>query len=1295
MPPSPHGGRAGELLPVSWDVEPEPQLPEDDTAPLAILGRRALQSPTAATGAAGPPQRPVSKLAALQQQKRHIEELTESLQLPAPSSSQGKGVATALGRVPAERDADPAAQQAAVADAARTRRWQWLKAAEAGTVATFEYLCEQESAASGRDAAALVNTVDAGGDTALHRAAALGHTAVVAWLLQHGAAADILNARQETPMTVAAPEVLTLLAQYVSDTSGSEDDFGADAQLHGRAHGYHNTARGSGDWLPASARPPGGDATAGAAVPRHVAAVAVPQRAPATATASSTASASSVPRRDYVAGDISSDEANTPSPAQHSSFHSRSQMPTVEPKLSQRRPAAPSLQFSDFDDFDDDDDDDDDDDRVKQGWERTPRTPVGGDSICERSFFICSEHGWIRPFCRDVLTRRGTLCFCRRVQGSEAAVKDSGAPVTDVSMAMGEGMPSADSPAAHEGPRIFPHAQGASPRDVAAAQREPRAKKNDKTCCEVCYFEFSVILAIFINSIFLAAYDPLYPDSTHNRTCDNVGKFFTIVFTIEMLIKMIDQGVVFGRGTYLRDGRNGKEQHAARDPESDTFQESSGSPFWNWLDLVVVGTGYLDFIPGFDNQFGVLRTIRLMRPLRAIGAIKGLKQQVEVLMMRETLENIGNVCLLMIITFSVFSIVGVRFFGGVLRGHCYDAATLELRDEEEICNTGKQDSCGVGFFCSKTEPMTGDLNENPNFGIIGFDTFGQAMMTVFVCTTLEGWTGVMYMVQDGYSDFAWMYFVLMIVAGSVIIINLFLAVISSGYEESMSADIEAKHFNRSAFQCIDLIRGAVHNALIRPCDAEHLITNERVAVGLKVKLSEPALQRLKRCRRTAIYNMSLDTIGTVAAIRPNSRVRIRGDRNELCWHDLINVTPAVPEELTKGAKREWAAAHAHAPQIDQRVTQFLGFFGVTEDTIDEGTMDGQNQTKEVLLEMCEFTDGFKRLYAKQEKIKETLHYVDDHSGNFELDDEAHRHQVVITDKAVMSLLEYLTTPQKGRDKEWQERMLERIFKSMDRDADGNLTRKEFYDAFVNPRLTDEDDVEMALSTDDVSNEKLKGKNWKEVFKLYSRFLSHNATFAQFITWMVFLNCIVLAIDYHGMPECSGFFSVCVMDTFNLLFTFIFLTEMIIKLVGLTPAGYIKDTFNIFDGTIVALSVIELMMPGDSGGISVFRAMRILRIFKAAARFENLKKVILTIVTTLPELANFFILLSLFVFFYAVMGLQMFGGTYASLEELYGEHPRVNFDTFWWSTMTIFQVLTVSDAHSAPCCCDAMREVGNV
>jgi hypothetical protein len=74
---------------------------------------------------------------------------------------------------------------------------------------------------------------------------------------------------------------------------------------------------------------------------------------------------------------------------------------------------------------------------------------------------------------------------------------------------------------------------------------------------------------------------------------------------------------------------------------------------------------------------------------------------------------------------------------------------------------------------------------------------------------------------------------------------------------------------------------------------------------------------------------------------------------------------------------------------------------------------------------------------------------------------------------------------------------------------------------------------------------------------------------------------------------------------NLIFYFIFLTEMILKLTGLGIRGYMSDSFNIFDGIIVILSTIELVLfftgVGGSGGsaISAFRAFRLMRVFKLA------------------------------------------------------------------------------------------------
>lgn len=61
--------------------------------------------------------------------------------------------------------------------------------------------------------------------------------------------------------------------------------------------------------------------------------------------------------------------------------------------------------------------------------------------------------------------------------------------------------------------------------------------------------------------------------------------------------------------------------------------------------------------------------------------------------------------------------------------------------------------CGikVGFDCAKqlgSEYYCSEkFWEGPNHGITNFDNFGLAMLTVFQCVTLEGWTEVLYAVR--------------------------------------------------------------------------------------------------------------------------------------------------------------------------------------------------------------------------------------------------------------------------------------------------------------------------------------------------------------------------------------------------------------------------------------------------------------------------------------------------------------------------------------------------------------------
>ena len=55
--------------------------------------------------------------------------------------------------------------------------------------------------------------------------------------------------------------------------------------------------------------------------------------------------------------------------------------------------------------------------------------------------------------------------------------------------------------------------------------------------------------------------------------------------------------------------------------------------------------------------------------------------------------------------------------------------------------------CGKGFDCPEGQECRGPW-DGPNKGITNFDNFGLAMLTVFQCITMEGWTNVMYNVSS-------------------------------------------------------------------------------------------------------------------------------------------------------------------------------------------------------------------------------------------------------------------------------------------------------------------------------------------------------------------------------------------------------------------------------------------------------------------------------------------------------------------------------------------------------------------
>lgn len=96
-----------------------------------------------------------------------------------------------------------------------------------------------------------------------------------------------------------------------------------------------------------------------------------------------------------------------------------------------------------------------------------------------------------------------------------------------------------------------------------------------------------------------------------------------------------------------------------------------------------------------------------------------------------------------------------------------------------------------------------------------------------------------------------------------------------------------------------------------------------------------------------------------------------------------------------------------------------------------------------------------------------------------------------------------------------------------------------------------------------------------------------------MTLCVLFNTICLAMDRYGIDEATSSF----LTLANKIFTYIFISEMSLKIVGLGLIKYLKDKMNYVDGTIVILSMVELCMSTTTGALSAFRSVRIFRTFR--------------------------------------------------------------------------------------------------
>lgn len=109
-------------------------------------------------------------------------------------------------------------------------------------------------------------------------------------------------------------------------------------------------------------------------------------------------------------------------------------------------------------------------------------------------------------------------------------------------------------------------------------------------------------------------------------------------------------------------------------------------------------------------------------------------------------------------------------------------------------------------------------------------------------------------------------------------------------------------------------------------------------------------------------------------------------------------------------------------------------------------------------------------------------------------------------------------------------------------------------------------------------------------------------------------------------------------------------------------------FSVF---LLFFSVCEILLSRGNSALSIFRSIRLLRIFKLV---RPVRYQLLVVVKTMTSVMTFFGLLFLFIFAFAILGMNLFGGKF-KFENAEGKQvvSRSNFDNFLWAMVSVFQV----------------------
>ncbi|KPP67613.1 sodium channel protein type 8 subunit alpha-like [Scleropages formosus] len=753
-------------------------------------------------------------------------------------------------------------------------------------------------------------------------------------------------------------------------------------------------------------------------------------------------------------------------------------------------------------------------------------------------------------------------------------------------------------------------------------------------------FSMIIMCTILTNCVFMTFSNP--PEWSKQ-----VEYTFTGIYTFESAVKIIARGFCIDDFTFLRDP-------------------------WNWLDFMVynrvckprqcLSSAHVQSAEGFENYFcypryvtefvdlgnvSALRTFRVLRALKTISVIPGLKTIVGALI--QSVKKLSDVMILTVFCLSVFALIGLQLFMGNLRHKC---VIWPINSTENYLSNGSkgfdwEDRCPEGYTCMKA-------GRNPNYGYTSFDSFGWAFLALFRLMTQDYWENLYQLTLRAAGKTYMIFFVLVIFVGSFYLVNLILAVVAMAYEEQNQATMEEAEQKEAEFKAmLEQLKkqqedaqaaamatsaGTVSEDAVEDDGGGHMSCSSSEMSKLSSKSAKERRNRKKKWRQKEQSRGEEKGDSEKKFVKSESddgskRSRFRFPDNRLGRKPSMNQSllsiPGSPFLSRHNSKSSIFSFKGRAKDVGSE-----NEFADDEHSTRNSTVDCNGVVSligpgrllpEVKIDKPSSDDSPTTEVEVKKKLSGSLMVsVDQLNTSFGHKDRANSVMSVITN----TLVEELEESQRKCPPCWYK-------------FSNNFLIWECCPLWL---------------------------KIKEIVNL----IVMDPFVDLAITICIVLNTLFMAMEHYPMtPHFEK-----VLTVGNLVFTGIFTAEMFAKLVAMDPYYYFQEGWNIFDGFIVTLSLMELGL-ADVEGLSVLRSFRLLRVFKLAKSWPTLNMLIKIIGNSVGALGNLTLVLAIIVFIFAVVGMQLFGKNYKDCVCKIAkdcELPRWHMNDFFHSFLIVFRVL---------------------